>query len=293
MNFTELENIKKLAIIAMFSDDDLLDMLVLKGGNALDIIHKVALRASVDLDFSIEKEFRHDELALIESKIQKVLHDTYRAGGYEAFDISFVERPEKINPDTPDFWGGYQVEFKIIKSMKFNEISHDRKRLRRNAMVVGLRNSKTFKIDISKFEFCQTKQAYEIDGYTIYVYTPEMIVLEKLRAICQQMPEYSQITKKHLSSARARDFFDIYTVIEAFQMELSRADNKKLLHNIFAAKKVPLELIEKISEYREYHRPDFAAVKDTVKQKKSLKSFDFYFDYVLEKCRSLESLWIV
>ena len=40
----ELEQIKKLAIISVFSDDTLMNTLVLKGGNALDIIYKIALK---------------------------------------------------------------------------------------------------------------------------------------------------------------------------------------------------------------------------------------------------------
>ncbi|HET6251016.1 MAG TPA: hypothetical protein VFE47_25225 [Tepidisphaeraceae bacterium] len=36
--------IKKLVIIAMFSDDDLMDRLVLKGGNAIDLLYRVSAR---------------------------------------------------------------------------------------------------------------------------------------------------------------------------------------------------------------------------------------------------------
>jgi hypothetical protein len=39
-----LEAIKRLAIIAMFSDDMLMEEFVLKGGNALDLIYRVAPR---------------------------------------------------------------------------------------------------------------------------------------------------------------------------------------------------------------------------------------------------------
>jgi len=63
------ERIKKLVIIAMFSDDDLMDILVLKGGNAIDTIHNIALRSSIDVDFSIENEFSKDELEAIGQKI--------------------------------------------------------------------------------------------------------------------------------------------------------------------------------------------------------------------------------
>ena len=44
-----VEEIKRLALIAMFSDDDLMQTLVLKGGNAMDLIYNVGHRASRDL----------------------------------------------------------------------------------------------------------------------------------------------------------------------------------------------------------------------------------------------------
>ena len=51
VDLDRIEKIKRLAIIAMFSDDDLMERLVLKGGNALDIVYEIGSRASMDLDF--------------------------------------------------------------------------------------------------------------------------------------------------------------------------------------------------------------------------------------------------
>jgi hypothetical protein len=128
-------------------------------------------------------------------------------------------------------------------------------------------------------------------GYTIYVYTLEMLAFEKIRAICQQMDEYDSSVPSTGKSARARDFFDIYTILEHCPVDFLAGDNRTLLENIFAAKKVPLRLIGKIPEYREFHRPDFASVKDTMKEGMELKDFDFYFDYVVEKLAPLKALW--
>jgi hypothetical protein len=293
MDLEHLEKIKRLVVIAMFSDDELMDRLVLKGGNALDIVHKVAERASVDLDFSIENEFDEKELEIIEQKIQKVLTETFKAQDYDVFDLTFVKRPQKISPDMQDFWGGYQVEFKIINTEKHKQLGEKIDSLRRQATVVGGGQKRKIKIDISKFEYCKTKQESELEGYTIYVYTPEMIALEKLRAICQQMPEYGAAVKDPSRSARPRDFFDIYTVIEHFRIDLGTTKNINLLRNIFAAKRVPLKLIGKIEEYREFHRAGFAALRDTVRTDTKLNDFDFYFDYVVGKCRTLKALWEV
>lgn len=56
------EKVKRLAIIALFSDDELLEKLVLKGGNLLDVVFKVSARASLDVDLSTPGEFNLAEL---------------------------------------------------------------------------------------------------------------------------------------------------------------------------------------------------------------------------------------
>ena len=288
MDLDKLDKIKRIAIIALFSDDDLMDYLVLKGGNALDLVYRIADRASLDLDFSTDRVFSKDELRIVAEKIRRVLIETFRANGYEAFDIQFKEAPESPGASVPDFWGGYLVEFKVIETAEFTQFEKDARALRVNAIEAGPEHRRKFKISISKAEYCALKGVRELDDYTVYVYTPEMIVLEKLRAICQQMPDY---TPNRTPTARARDFFDIYTVMEHFGMRLIASPSTTLLTSIFEAKRVPLPLIGKIKEYREYHRPDFASVQATVKPNRRLRDYDFYFDYVVKRCEHLKSLW--
>ena len=57
---------------------------------------------------------------------------------------------------------------------------------------------------------------------------------------------------------------------------------------MFGVKRVGLNLIASIGDFGDYHRQDFAAVRDTVKPGVDLKDFYFYFDYVVAKCRVLE-----
>lgn len=291
MDLDYLEQIKKFAIIAMFSDDDLMDMLVLKGGNVLDLIYGVSARSSIDIDLSMGKEFDDNNLDNIWAKIQKVLEDTFEEAGYSVFDIKFAKKPKKITPDLKDFWGGYEIEFKVIEKAKYSHFENDLESLRNNALVVGPNNRKRFFIQISKFEFCDKKQEYEMEGYRIYLYSPEMIVFEKLRAICQQMPEYKKLVKSKHKTARARDFVDIYFLLKKFKIEINSKENIELLKCIFNAKRVPLELIGRINEYREFHLQDFDAVKDTMKAGIRLKDFDFYFDYTIRFCEVLKPLW--
>lgn len=291
MDIDYIEQIKKLAIIAMFSDDDLMDMLVLKGGNVLDLIYGISARSSIDIDLSMESEFDVNKLDSIKVKIRKVLEDTFQEAGYVVFDIKFVETPQKITPDLKDFWGGYEIDFKVIEKTKYPDLEKNIDSLRRNALVVGPNNRKRFFIQISKFEFCDKKQEYDIEGYRIYLYSPEMIVFEKLRAICQQMPEYRKLVKSKHQTARARDFVDIYYLLKEYKIKTDSGENIELLKCIFNAKRVPLELLGKIKGYKEFHRQDFEAVKDTVKACIKLKDFDFYFDYAIRICNVLKPFW--
>jgi hypothetical protein len=141
-------------------------------------------------------------------------------------------------------------------------------------------------VDLSKYEYTAPKVSTELDHYTIYVYTPEMIYAEKLRAICQQMPEYSPM--RHPGSPRARDFYDIHLLTTTAGVDLSK-DIDLLLH-VFAAKDVPLNLLARVGDYREFHRPDWPAVVASAGQ--PLEEFDFYFDFVLGEVAKLEALGV-
>jgi predicted nucleotidyltransferase component of viral defense system len=185
-----LRHIKTIALTAMASDDRLMEELVLKGGNALDLAYGVSTRASVDLDFSMGEDF--ESIELLTARIERCLVDTFRDEGLAAFDIVLSQRPPSISDDLKDFWGGYKVEFKVLSLDEYGDHSGSLEELRRHAKVVGEDNSKKFKIDISKNEYRGSTRFIEVSGLQVSVYTPEMIVCEKLRAICQQMPEYSR-----------------------------------------------------------------------------------------------------
>src|SRR5437899_3215343 len=111
--------VKRLAIKAMFSDDELMDRLVLKGGNLLDVVYGVSMRASVDLDFSVDGELGEPES--LKLRLARVLVSTFAEAGYAVFDINVRAVPPNLSADMDDFWGGYQVDFKIIERGKFQE----------------------------------------------------------------------------------------------------------------------------------------------------------------------------
>ena len=280
MDFAE---IRRRVIIAMFSDDALLDRLVLKGGNALELVHRVLTRGSIDVDLSIEDEFR--DLRDTRERIFKALRREFETAGYVVFDESFVVVPPAIADDSTPWWGGYYVEFKLIEKDLADSLGRNLEKMRIQAQTFDPQHGRKFRVDISKHEYCTGKVLAKLDGRTIYVYTEEMCAVEKLRAICQQMPEYGRTNR----TPRARDFYDVYATVTRKAIDLSLPENLDLFRHIFEAKRVPLALLVRIADTREFHRPDWDAVKDTVQGQ--VLDFDTYFEFVLDEVAKLKALW--
>jgi predicted nucleotidyltransferase component of viral defense system len=279
-----LDEVRRRILIAMFSDDQLMDALVLKGGNALSLIYQIGERSSVDVDFSMSERFSNLEDA--RRRIFAVLQREFNSIGYVVFDEDFKVRPSQSSTKQPDWWGGYLVEFKLAERAVFDRYSSDLDALRRHAAVLGPAQRRIYTIDISKHEYCDAKVSAQLDDYTIYVYSPEMIAIEKLRAICQQMPDYPMT---HHKRPRARDFYDIYQTINDRKIDLRTPKNLTLIRDIFAAKHVPLELLLRVRETMAFHEPDWPAVQTSVSG--PLEAFSFYFDFVVQLILGLEALW--
>jgi len=282
-----LTEIRKLTITALFSDDELFDQLVLKGGNAISLVLGISPRDSLDLDFSLETDFQDPDSIL--ARMAHALSSRFKVVGLIPFDVKLTPRPLEHREDQPRWWGGYQLEFKLIEEERQRSFGSDLGRLRREALPVGPNQQRVFKVDFSKYEYTSGKLRKEIDNYTIYVYTPAMIAIEKLRAVCQQMEEYAPTGKT--KCPRARDFFDIFMILTKKGIHLDSTENLDLIRAIFAAKEVPLSLLGKLGQQREYHRLDWPNVRATVAQ--PLEEFDFYFDFVLHEIESLHSLWVI
>ena len=119
-----------------------------------------------------------------------------------------------------------------------------------------------------------------------------MIVCEKLRAICQQMPEYGQIIQRSsLGNQRARDFIDIDALVKKFGIDLSTAESRQMVEQMFAAKRVPLAYLSNITETRDFHALGYDEVRAAMKPGVRVEPFDHYFDFVMNEVKKLEALW--
>jgi hypothetical protein len=223
----------------------------------------------------------------IERRIFDALNTQFAATGLSVFDGKFGPRPKAVHPDQDPQWGGYMVEFKLIETSEFQRLAGDNRAMRMASVEIEPGGGRKFTIDISKFEYCDPKIPYQLNDSVIYVYTLPMLAIEKLRAICQQLPQYEL---RGYSTARARDFYDIYRIVQDRGVDLCDVKNSWLFSPIFAAKKVPLSFLSLISGERESHRADWDAVINSATEE--LRDYDYYFDFVIDLVKKLDAVGI-
>lgn len=280
-----------MTIVALVSRDEFFDRLVLKGGNSIGHVGATMVRGSLDIDFSVDGSLDDlGTLSEIQCLFEEMLRTTFLEAGFRVFDVSLTRQPPNMREDVlGPFWGGYRLEFKVLEVDRFARLSEDDRR--RQAIVVGPGDTRRFRVDLSAHEFCANKQLTEVDGYNVYVYSDRMIVCEKIRAICQQMPQYRDAVKSKSARPRARDFFDIFHVISELDIPFDD-EFWHILKHVFDAKQVPLSLLGQISENREFHRDDFSSVRDTVFADVELAGFDFYVDFLVDCLAPLQPRWV-
>jgi hypothetical protein len=276
-----INKFKKLVIIGLVSDDELMEKLVLKGGNAIELGYGINSRASYDLDFSMEEDFEEEQIIM--GKIESNLTRIFIEQGYHLFDFEWHIKPKALRDEVKDFWGGYNILFKVIKQDALAKLDGKIDTKRRNALPLNPGLSPKFSIDISKHEYIGKREERAFEGYTFYIYALEMIVLEKVRAICQQLPEYQEIIGTAKAIGRARDFYDIYTICNGFDVPLNSEETKNNLKATFAAKKVPITFLKEMRFNKKRHEDDFdKQFKATLSAKTDVLDFDVYFNFVMD-----------
>ena len=287
IELSEFIQIKKTVIKALFADEYLMDRLVLKGGTCLELAYKLHHRASKDIDFSIDDDFSDKDIHEIELIIKNKFEQFFTAIGYYPFDIKLKNKPRRL-PDNIKM-SGYVLYFKLINIDLYFELKGNLYKLRNYALSLGDGDKKDFIIEISKFEYIKDKQIKELDGQSIFVYSPLLQICEKLRAICQKMKEYKN-NPDDLDLPRARDFYDIYVINENLvNVDFTQSENRMILQEVFKAKEVDLALLFKVKNKRRIHEDDFKSVlQSDLKTKCYPEIFDYYFEYVLNLINDLQ-----
>lgn len=151
----DLAEIRRVAITAVFSDDLLLDLLVLKGGNAISLVYHLSSRTSLDLDFSLDSDF--PDLADARTRLFRALHDRFDAKGVIVFDEHLEPKPQIKGEDSKPWWGGYELRFKLIDRVKYEVFKGRPEKLRINWMVTGSSQERTFTIDFQQMRVYRRK----------------------------------------------------------------------------------------------------------------------------------------
>lgn len=264
------------SVVALFSNEILRRTLVLKGGSALFLIQDIDTRLSTDIDFSVVDEIKNPDQYF--AHVANALSEHFLKLGFEVFDTEFKKKPRKSAESKPKFWAGWHFEFKLI-SIKFSSRSLEFKQ--RAALIPAGAASSKIEIEISEYEYCDSAEKVELDGSIITCYSTALLILEKLRAICQQHPRYPHGKLKN----RARDYFDIYQLVKKHRSDELYSELRHHLPQVLTAKDVSVDLLKEIfePEFVEFQASHFASVEATVKE--TMEPFDFY----LEQLRLLVS----
>jgi predicted nucleotidyltransferase component of viral defense system len=272
-------------LAAVCGDEWLFDRLVLKGGNALALIYRIAKRVSLDLDFSIEGDFA--DMGEAESRLRNALMKEFEPWGLHLFGFRFEAKP---STSTEHWWGGYRCTFKLIPGEVAEQLAFDANDMSRQALVTdAVSQRRKFTLDISKYEFVKSETRPLGDrGERIKVYTPVLLAAEKLRALLQQHPAYTMIPNATKRS-RGRDLYDIWVISDAFALDLG--SHYESVHAVFKAKRVDMDLLSKLDEVRDLHEASWSDVEASVGGE--IEPFGFYFSFVREVAHRLHALWVI
>lgn len=285
MRVYDKDKIRKLVIIGIFSDDLILNDFSLKGGNALSIAYDINNRASMDIDISMKGDLNDIDITKqqLENLLENNIREVLKTENLDLIDFKLIDSPKKT--DKPN-WGGYRVSFKVIDLSISNQFDGDIEKIRKTSIALGKDNKKDMTIDISKYEYIDHSIIIEINDTLVSSYSLLMIVAEKLRAICQQMPEYKEIMNIKISP-RPRDFYDIFTIFnheKELYDEFLLEENRYIIKKMFEIKNVPLTLINKIklTRTKEFHEIAYSSVEQSIGKDVHNKGFSFYYDFVCE-----------
>ena len=268
----KIEDLITEVVIAIYGSPRLAKLLILKGGSAMRLFDEQKARLSIDADFSIKDVLTDTDPVFRE--MESCFAARFATHGFDLIDFRAAKRPRKLRQGFPEWWGGWACEFKLVDRKHRKRTLETR---RRNALIPDGANSPKVQIDLSEHEYCGKQRTKTIDGVRIRAYSREMLVLEKLRAICQQHPDYPY---RQQTKNRARDFYDIYHLTD----DTSEKFTHRCQHHlkaVFDAKEVPLWTLRALWDddaFIDEFRLGFDQVKDTVRGR--LSDFSTYLEHV-------------
>lgn len=273
-------------LTCLYANDYFKEEIYLKGGQAVRLVENIDNRFSADMDFSMSGKINNPDEFFKFTK--EVLEGHFEGHDLHLFDCRWIRKPKVRKNGLPDFWSGWQLEFKLIEKSKKLLASEDKTR---QALIPKNTNTSKITLEISEFEYCGSIQKVNLKGSEVRAYSRVLIILEKVRAICQQHPDYAYAGNKQ----RTRDYYDIANLIEKSLKESKEntdafyAESKKHLENVFKAKEVPLDILERIfaADFLELQEKGWATVEATTSSYQR-QSFEYYVEVLKEFIRKIK-----
>ena len=281
----DLTLIRTEILAAVASDPLLREQLILKGGNALALVHKVGMRASLDIDYSMTDDL--DDPEEFGRLLETALQHRFEPRDLTVFDFVFERRPRIASAQRG--WGGYNATFKLIERAEQSAASTV-VQMRHRALTIDddPQGSRRFTIEISKFEFCGDVNHVPLTADILCrVYSLDLVAAEKLRSLCQQMDEYG--LRRH-PTPRSRDFYDLYAVLTEGRVDFGHPDLHALVRASFGQKDVPLSLLGGLGKYVDFHGQDWPQVLNAIPAGRP-RNFGFYANFVIAEVRKLQAVW--
>jgi predicted nucleotidyltransferase component of viral defense system len=275
---------RRAVIRAVAADEVLSQLLVLKGGNALRLVLGIGQRTSQDLDYSLGSDF--PDWAAAAERIRKILKQEFQGLGLTVVDFRAEYRPERVGKQVQA--EGYHVEFKLATAEQLEASAERADLLSGRTETVGPDQARKIELQVSKNEVVTGAERHSMDGHSVLVCSAQMIAAEKLRALCQQIEGCSSRGRR---TPRPRDLYDIHETVRARAIDFGSPVFHELVRAVFAAKRVPLSCLRKLASSRAFHQSGWAAVENSVPL--GLRSYDYYFDFVIEQAEKLEPLWSI
>lgn len=268
-----LESVIRTTLVAIYGDDFFTEKIFLKGGQALRFSENILDRLSTDADFSSKGGLIGYISEAFFQRLENVLKEEFFKRDLVVFDFKEVKKP-KIKPDgLPDFFTGWQVTFKLIEKSKSNLSLVEKQR---NAIIPEGSSTSKISIDISEYEYCDSIEKIEIDGSIVQSYSRVLLLLEKIRSICQQHSSYPYTG----NTPRPRDFYDIERLwakaINSGKPDVFIQECKVHIEHVFKAKDVEMGIINTIFEPEslDLHRRAWTGLVFTADAE--VKEFDYY-----------------
>lgn len=292
----EYKIIRTRVLTSIFRETKIAEKFALKGGTALDIGYNMPQgRYSSDIDLSMNEDIPgtlEDVKEVFKVALERNLSE------YDLFPIDVVlkRNPKRQSLDRPRH-GGYILKFFLVKySDHQSELKNKAKGARsRVKKISSPENGGKFKIDISKYDFWEDDMiSLElVDDFTVPMYTLNMIMYEKIKAICEQVP-------KKGTKSRAKDYYDVFIIHnhlldnpDKLDHALGSEECRIYMSKCFESASLDLDILDRISEARDSHKSSFEILRETLREpyRSELKEFDFYAGYVEYLVLGLKSSW--